>query len=384
MKLAVIHSFYDSPVSGENVLVESQISALERAGFEVKLFSQSTSELKGKCGYYLRAGVTATTGLFHSPMRGLKAFKPDVIHVHNLFPNIGSRWLSRSIAPTVATLHNFRTICAAGTLYRSEGFCDDCQLKGSISAVRHRCYRDSKLASIPGAIVSSRPESNPVLQYSQVLIAGSNLAASTLKRYLPKSIGDKIEIIPSFVPENGTLRGEIKGLPERFWLFAGRISEEKGVLDLVRMWPEGQTLVIIGEGPLDGKLRSAIQGRSVVFLGGRQNHEVRMALSRSQGLVFPSKWLEQSPVIYAEALCAGVPVVARRGNAVAEDVARQETGQVFDDYEDLESTLLSTLANSGKYRRRARAVYLKFYSVDAWLEEIAHVYRRAIVRQGSK
>lgn len=50
MRVAVVHSFYRSAVSGENRAVRLQVQALRDAGLEVALFaldSQALSELPG-------------------------------------------------------------------------------------------------------------------------------------------------------------------------------------------------------------------------------------------------------------------------------------------------------------------------------------------------
>ena len=112
MRIAIVHSYYSSAQpSGENVVVDLQADALRRAGHEVRVIGARTDEKSKEFAYSMRSAVRASTGLGASPSRQLLEFEPHVVHVHNLFPNFGSRWLEQWDGPVVATLHNFRSIC---------------------------------------------------------------------------------------------------------------------------------------------------------------------------------------------------------------------------------------------------------------------------------
>src|SRR6266702_8426604 len=92
---------------------------------------------------------SVATGFGADPTEDLRRFAPDVVHVHNLLPNFGTRWLDRWPGPVVATLHNFRSMCPAGTLYRSGHVCTACPDGNPGAALRHACYRGSTLATLP-------------------------------------------------------------------------------------------------------------------------------------------------------------------------------------------------------------------------------------------
>ena len=66
-----------------------------------------------------KAGWSVALGRGFHPTEELRWFRPDVVHVHNLFPNFSTGWLARCPTPVVATLHNFRSVRANGLLFRS-------------------------------------------------------------------------------------------------------------------------------------------------------------------------------------------------------------------------------------------------------------------------
>ena len=132
MRIAVVHSFYSSrQPSGENIVVDLQVDALRRAGHDVRLVSRSTDELEQSVTYPVRAGLRAATGRGDSPLDELHEFAPDIVHVHNLFPNLGRRWVERLDLPLVTTLHNYRPICPEATLFRDGHSCTLCPDSGS-------------------------------------------------------------------------------------------------------------------------------------------------------------------------------------------------------------------------------------------------------------
>lgn len=120
LRICFIHSYYsaDSP-SGENQVVDNQISLLREQGHEVEIISLQTDILREEKGYKAKTALNVSFGTGPDPMHLIRRLNPDLVHVHNLFPNWGTHWLSQSEFPLVSTIHNFRPICAAGTLYRN-------------------------------------------------------------------------------------------------------------------------------------------------------------------------------------------------------------------------------------------------------------------------
>ena len=170
MRIALIHSYYSSRVpSGENNVVDAQLATLRAAGHEVQLIEQQTDARLARKTYPVEAALTVASGVGPSPLRQLLDFDPDVTHLHNLFPNFGRRWLTKYDGPLVATLHNYRPLCAKATLYRDGHRCTECLDVGhSRPAIRHGCFHDSALATIPSAI-ATKFANDPVLRRAEVL-----------------------------------------------------------------------------------------------------------------------------------------------------------------------------------------------------------------------
>lgn len=377
MRISVVHSFYSSKQpSGENTIVDAQVEALRRGGHDVQLVSARTDDLSGSRGYAVQSGLTVATGIGRSPAGELQSFQPDVIHVHNLFPNWGSRWLRGWPGPIVATMHNFRPVCAAATLFRDGHPCHECPDTSAINAVVHACYGGSRIASVPLAIASRRSgHANPVLTRADRVVVLSQRARALYEGFGVDS--DRIDEIPNFVqlPPISTS----SPLGDR-WIYIGRLAPEKGIVELLRHWPEGVGLDVYGDGPLASTVANLCSG-SVTFHGSASRATVISALAGSAGLVFPSMWAEGLPTVYIEALAVGRPVVAFAGNSAADDVERASTGQVFERWDELATHLRAVASDAHRISLGASARYLEQFTEEVWLKRIEQAYETALSRR---
>jgi glycosyltransferase involved in cell wall biosynthesis len=365
MRIALVHGYYSSRVpSGENVVVDLQVAALRRAGHDVEVFAVRQDEVEQRRGYVARAAWHAATG--RGPGPDLAAFAPDVVHVHNLFPNLGRRWAAAYADRLVATLHNYRPMCPAATLFRDGHECTECpDARTSRPAVRHACYKDSRLATLPVA-VGTRFADDPLLRSAARLVTlNDDMARHYAAIGIPR---EKLVTVPNFVPDPGPPAGERR----THWLYVGRLSHEKGVLPLVERWPAGRRLLVVGSGPLEAEVqRAAASSADVELLGLLDHGRVLELLASARGLVFPSLWPEGLPTVYLEALASGTPVLASPASVVGRLVAEQGTGVVVTgDW----ATALEVAGQRPDLGDRCRQVFADHYTERAWLARTEAVY----------
>lgn len=367
MRVAVVHSYYSRrQPSGENVVVDLQVAALRRAGHEVTLLQRRTDDLEQSRTYPLAAAGRVLSGWGADPLEEIDASGADVVHVHNLFPNYGRTWARRCRVPVVATMHNYRPVCPAGTLFRDGASCTLCPDSGTARpAVTHACYRDSRLATLPVAI-GTRFADDPLLSAARWVITLNDDMAATYAGVgvLP----ERLVTVPNFVADPGA------GPGGEGWLFVGRLSTEKGILQLVRRWPAGVPLRVVGSGPLEAEVAAAA-GPGVELLGQLPQEEVRRLLAGADGLVFPSLWPEGLPTVYLEALSVGTPVLASPESVVGGLVTTQGTGRVMS--VDLAGDLAAAAGAFPRLRERCRDVYAAHYTEAAWVRSVEDLYARA-------
>lgn len=376
MRIAVVHSFYASTApSGENTVVQTQVAELRQAGHEVKLFELRTDDLASGRFYKLSTALNVATGRGANPSAEISDFHPDVVHVHNLFPNFSTNWLKHCPFPLVATIHNFRPMCAAGTLFRAGESCTKCPDAGQHHALINACYKGSRAATLPLAIRNAGGlERDSILSRADELIFLSERSLQTYTQFgLPS---ERCSILPNFVPPSTASSGNASGP----WIYAGRLTEEKGITDLLREWPAKQRLTILGDGPCMDEAQT-IAGPNVHFEGSVTHQDVLRELDGAVGLVLPSKWAEGLPTIYLEALAAGLPVITRVGNSAADDISIFGHGTVYSDPSEVPSAVESVQSDWNLLSTRARERYIAAYTPGAWLEGIMRSYYTAIARR---
>jgi len=197
---------------------------------------------------------------------------------------------------------------------------------------------------------------------------------------------ERIVVKPNFVyPDPGMREGS-----GSYALFAGRLSEEKGVRTLLKAWQRlpGIELRIAGAGPLLDEARAFVemhQLKHVAVVGGQSHEEVLNLLKGAQFLVFPSQCYENLPVSVVEAFACGLPVVGSRLGATAEVVEEGRTGLLFDpgNAQDLAAKIGFAVSDPEALRRmgeNARRVYEERYGPAKNYQMLSDIYHSAIRR----
>jgi len=376
MRVALVHSFYSSrQPSGENQVVEQQLAALGRAGVETLLVDQRTDDRERSRLYPVGAALTVATGTGPTPLAALREFAPDVVHVHNLFPNFGRGWVRRWDGPLVAHAHNFRALCPGGSLSRDGRICTECLDRGGTRpAMRHGCYRGSRLQTLPLAL-STRFGADAVLARADRVIAlTEDMRGLYARAGVPAT---RIDVVPNFIP--ATEVPEV-GPGGDYWLYVGRLSPEKGILELVRQWPRGRRLVVAGSGILADAVRDVAHD-DVELLGHQTREQVRALMAGALGLVFPSRCMEGLGLVALEAIAAGTPVISWAPAPAAALV--QELGVGLSGSDDVAASLDEAEARFPHLRGRCREVFEAHFTEKVWVDSVLGVYDRARAAVGA-
>jgi glycosyltransferase involved in cell wall biosynthesis len=168
-------------------------------------------------------------------------------------------------------------------------------------------------------------------------------------------------------------------------LFVGRLSPEKGILELLDGWrrasPRDLRLLVIGDGPLMSDARAHLDG-SIRLLGRLPIGEVRQLMLSSRALVLPSRAYEVQPLVLLEALAAGLPVLASDlgGNPEVLGSLGAEWLVAPGRIEDW-SRALSRLARGSivdQAGARARSTYSKRFTPALGLRNLEQAYARVL------
>jgi glycosyltransferase involved in cell wall biosynthesis len=231
-----------------------------------------------------------------------------VIHVHgwakSLSPSIGPV-VTGSKAAHVYTLHEYFLSCPNGGFYdyQAQSICTrrplgmdclttQCDSRGS----HHKMWRVARQAVLwsagrmPGGlreIIYIAPE--------QLKILGPSMPAEARWHHLPNPVGQQ--------PEQ-----RIAAERNDTFLFIGRLSPEKGAAVAARAAKiAGVPIALCGDG--DQRETVLRANPDAQMPGWLSEDELRDWMSRARCLVFPSLWYECYPLVVADALRAGLPVL---------------------------------------------------------------------------
>lgn len=175
-------------------------------------------------------------------------------------------------------------------------------------------------------------------------------------------------------------------------LFAGRLTPQKGVHDLLAAWPSVRRanpdarLLVAGDGPERVRLeRAAPDG--VVFLGHLTVEELGRRADEAWVQVVPSAGFETFGLVAAEAMMRGLPLVATRIGGLVEVVLDGVTGTLVPPNDDasLSAALVQLLGDAAMRERmgalgRARAEEL--FSDDLYADRFVALYESMLARAG--
>jgi len=357
---------------------------LESRGHDVELFSVNNNSFSG----VLRTTSIACGTLYSIKSRALveqkiAGFVPDVVHVHNFFPQLSPSVYYACLGsqvPVVQTLHNFRLICPNALLFRKGKPCESCIDKSfAWPGVAHACYRNSHLGTaVVAAMLGAHRISDTWASAVHAFISLSNFARSRfIAGGFPQS---RLFVKPNFVMPDPLVGSRSGG----YAIFIGRLSEEKGIEMLLSAWAHlpGRKLKIVGDGPL----RNVVERtnlRNIEFLGRKPVQEVLELLGAAEFLVVPSQCYENFPMVIVEAFAKGVPVLGSDRGSIRELIENGRTGILFapDNKQDLAHKAEWLFSRRDELQKMSVAARLTFeakYTADDNYKQLMKIYESAI------
>lgn len=382
MTIFTAHNYYIYR-GGEDAVFESEASLLESRGHRVIRFTLHNDDVER----YSKTGLALATfwnrKVYRELLEQFRLEKPDIVHVHNILPLISPAIYSAAAEcaiPVVQTLHNYRLLCSNALFFRNNGVCELCLGKTfALPAVLHRCYRGSAAASSVVAGMTALHHltgtwKNDIARY---IVLTKFAREKFIEGGLP---AEKLSVKPNFVefdPGIGSGGG-------KYILYVGRLSVEKGAEFLVRSWfavPSEIPLLMIGDGPLEDKLRDLIRqsgARHIQLLGAKNRKEVMNYLKDAFCLVFPSMLYETFGKSIIEAFATGTPVICSRLGAMQELVQHGVNGLHFTmgDNDSLRNAvmMLWDSPDYSSYRLAARRSFEAHFTAGRNAEMVEQIY----------
>ena len=316
-KVLIVHNYYKIP-GGEDTVVANEKKMLEDHGHEVVLYIRHNSELKELSKLQkilLPVNTIFNFQTYREVKKLIKEQKINLVHVHNTLNLVSPSVYYAAFAchvPVVQTVHNFRLLCPGATFFRDGHVCEECLSKGLICAVKHKCYRGSRVQTL--ACVISTLIHRMIGTYGKInYICLTEFNKEKLLN-LKQIKEEKIFVKPNFVEAVRELVPYEKRKDQ--FVYVGRLEEIKGMDILLKAWKhlgeQAPMLLMCGKGPLEEWCQDFIEENhlaNVEMLGFVPNEQVRKLVGESKALVLPTQVYEGFPMTIAEAYAAGTPVI---------------------------------------------------------------------------
>ncbi len=175
------------------------------------------------------------------------------------------------------------------------------------------------------------------------------------------------------------------------FIFVGRLIKSKGVFDLVKLFASKElqpyTLRFVGDGDDREALEHVVTQQrlqNISFNGQVAPDQVAQLLAQSKVFVFPTNREEGFPMVLAEAMFAGLPIVAFNKGGVSDAIVHEQTGYLVD-YKNMavfKQQLVELAENSALRNRMSQNALTRAsecFSADAMLDKYEQVIKEVLL-----
>jgi glycosyltransferase involved in cell wall biosynthesis len=299
--------------------------------------------------------------------------------------------LSDRKIPAVMTLHDYKLACPSYKFMFKDHICEDCKGARYYKAIKNRCHKESYWASAAIAIESYindwfKKYRNKIKYF----ISPSHFLKQKLIDFgWPEK---QIKTVPNFL---NLSEYKPNYAPGKYFLYLGRLSEEKGIRTLIKAFSELQhrhlKLLVVGDGPIRNKLEDlAKNDQRICFAGYLSGNSLLDVIRHSLAVVAPSEWYENAPISILEALACGKPVIGAAIGGIPEVIDDAGNGFLFESgNRDALWVALERLAEMDRAEienmgRAARNTVEREHGTESHYRSLMEIYQKARKEKGIK
>lgn len=383
MRILLVHNTYKHR-GGEDAVFEDETQLLRR-NHQVETLLFDNEGLDQLPAHQIILNSISNKNSVKVLRDKITSFSPDIVHVHNLFYTASPSILAvpkEFNIPVVMTLHNFRLVCNSALLLREGNVCELCINKTfPIHGIYHKCFQNSALKSFQLTLITSihKAKSTWTNNVDKYLVFSEFLKNKFIDSSL-KLKSSQIEVKPNFVEDFGM--GDYQER-EDFYLFIGRLSEEKGVRIMLKAFEQSsKKLEIVGDGDLKNIVNNyMMNNKNVTYHGFQKKQFIIDRLKKCRALIFPSVWYEGMPITLLESFSTGTPVIISDQHNIRDYVDHEKDGLHF---KNKSAEHLSAAINhfdeihNNNFYVNSRRKYETLYSPEINLKQLETVYQNLL------
>lgn len=387
-KVLMVHNFYQIG-GGEHTVFKNEVEMLREKGHEVVEYTRSNDELKkSKLKLLLLPFTTIWSFKTYREVKKIIGDQNiDIVHCHNTFPLISPSVYyaaRKKKTPVVQTIQNFRFLCPGAIFYRDGKICEECREKNSFKpALKHKCYRNSKLQTfVVTAMLTIHRKLGTYKKINYIFLTEFN--KKKFERLIDVN-GNNVFVKPNFVNKFQVNNQSVyKNERKKVFVFASRLEENKGIKYLVSKWndmPQEYQLHIYGTGPLKDYVKENSNKRNnIKFYGFKSQETIFNDLKTACGMIFPSLWYEGFPMIIAESMAIGCPVISTNIGNEGDIVNASQGGITFesDSDESFKKAIKKCIDENDRLRLNSEKFYKEVLEKNKNYEYLNNIYEKLI------
>lgn len=395
-RILLVSKFYYTR-GGAEVVAINMANDLAKRGYEIGVFTMDYPQNLSPENFYTASQVDFSGGLIDklkfamrtmgyngiksSFKKALQEFKPDIVHLHNVHSYLSPAVVKLAKeygCKVVWTLHDYKLACPAYSCLNRGRICEKC-FTSKINVVKERCFKENLPASVLAYFEAVKWNVKKLQRYVDYFVCPS----AFIKRQMLKAglQEGKLKVVCNFVDPiklDQLKRAEIPDTRDDFYVYVGRLSEEKGVATLLKAAKDlPYKLKLVGGGHLyDGFMAEYGNCDNIEFMGHQPAEKVAEILLSAKCLVLPSEWYENNPLSVIEALCAGIPIVGANIGGIPE-LIDAECGETFEsgNVEDMQKAIIRVMAKE-KYDYKSIAKRSQeCFSFETHFKQLKELYK---------
>jgi len=253
----------------------------------------------------------------------IKEKKPDIAHLHMIDHQISPSILpvlKKYNIPVIQTVHQYKLICPNYRLFNNNTnkICEKCIGGKYFYPIIENCHK----TRFSGIILCIEMYVHKMMQIYKKNIDLFHTPSNFMKEKLIQGGINREQIVKHYYTIDLN-EFPFSNQNEDYFVYSGRISEEKGVLTLLKAMEEikQSQLIVVGDGPLKSELIEFAKNRdlkNVKFIGKKDGDELKAVIKKAKFVVVPSEWYDNSPLVIYEAFSMGKPVIGTNIGGISE------------------------------------------------------------------
>lgn len=314
--------------------------------------------------------------------------KPDIVHLQNFQHQISPSILDivkKYDIPTVYTAHDLKMVCLNYQMLNNGKICEDCKDGKLRHCFKNKCVKGSSAKSLINVAEGVLHRKRKSYDAINIVISPSEFHR---KKFIEFGVSpDRLVHIANFfegVPYSINPRDD----REKYYLYFGRLSHEKGVMTLVKAAGKDIPLYIAGTGPVEDEIKTYVTENrldNVKMLGFKSGQDLYDLVGNAKAVVIPSVVYENSPYSGIEALSLSRPIIGANIGGIPELIDGNgylyESGNADDLRAKIDSLEKLDLSLYDSMKKASLDIYTKEHTPKVYYKKLMEVYEKILEKK---